>query len=194
MWHANKMEKEKIENEEKSKEEDIDIKIPNVFKKINKKHILEISIVLVFIIALLGTMSVFDGGRLIHPEAPYNFAAGDMFTFSAFSDVARYEEDLTKQPAYLSAGRDDGINFFSMFGAVITAQIADFMNTDTYDYIIHFNLVCLILSIFIIYWFLRKFNVYLAMFSLPITLLVFKWPFNYTINWGKVKFKICELT
>lgn len=137
----------------------------------------------IFIIVLLKFMAVFDGGLLLH-EAPYNYAAGDMFTFAVYADFARFENDLTRVPTYISQGITGVVTSFSMIGSIIAAELAQFIGAESYDFIIHLSLVFIVLSILIIFEFLRKIDVRLAVLSLPLSLLVFKWPFQYTITWG----------
>lgn len=128
-------------------------------------------------------MAVFDGGLLLH-EAPYNYAAGDMFTFAVYADFAKFEDDLTHVPTYISQGIGGVVTTFSMIGSLIAAQLALFIGAESYDFIIHLSLVFIVLSILIIFQFLRKIDLRLAILALPLSLLVFKWPFQYTITWG----------
>lgn len=152
----------------------------DVYKKIKLEYVL----LALFFIALLYFMSVFDGGHLIHAQGPYNYAAGDMFTFVAFADVAKYENDYTRQPPYIAGGQTDAVNFFSMTGAIIAAELSTFIGAESYDFIIHLNLLFIALSVFIIYLFMRKISVNLALLGLPFSLLMFSWPFNWIIDWG----------
>lgn len=162
-------------------DEEVTIKInPSFFKKIR----IEAIAVVVFFIILFNFLTVFDGGYLVHENGPYNFAAGDMFTFVAFADLAKYQEDLTKQPAYMAAGNQDAVNFFSITGGLIEAQLSNFIGAESYDFIIHLNLLFMILSTLIIFYFVSKIDLRLAVFGLPLSLLLFKWPFQYAITWG----------
>ena len=151
--------------------------------EINKSKVECICLIL-FMFIFFFYMSNFDSGLLIHKDGAVNFAAGDMFTFAAYTDLARYEKDITKQPPAMCHGEEDCVNFFSMHGANIGAQVSHFMNIESYDSVIHLNLLFIMLSIFIFYYMLRKLSVWIALLSLPITLLLFKFPFSYTLNWG----------
>lgn len=166
---------------DKDSKEGLTFKInPDFLKKAKS----DVVLLILFLIILLKFMSVFDGGYLIHQNGPYNFAAGDMFTFVAFADIARYQEDMTKQPPYMAAGQTDAVNFFSMFGAIINAQLSSFLNAETHNFVIHLNLLFMVFSILIIFYFVSKININAALLGLPLSLLVFKWPFQYAITWG----------
>ncbi len=165
--------------------EDLDLRLnPKLNLNFLKKSKIDIVLLILFFIVLLKFMSAFDGGYLIHRDGPYNFAAGDMFTFAAFADIARYQEDMTKQPPYMAAGQTDAVNFFSMIGAIINAQLSGFLDADTYNFVIHLNLLFMVFSILIIFYFVRKIDIKIALFGLPLSLLVFKWSFQYAITWG----------
>ncbi|MEK6887264.1 MAG: hypothetical protein AABW88_05540 [Nanoarchaeota archaeon] len=162
------------------KEDGLELKLnSNLFKKVR----LELVLIVIFAVILLKFISVFDGGLLAHP-APYNHLAGDMFNIDVYADFVKYENDLTTLPFYLTQGIKNVVNIFSMTGPIITAQLSQFTGIESYDFTMHISLLFIILSTAIIYIFLRKIDSKLALLSLPLSLLVFKWPFQYAITWG----------
>ena len=160
--------------------EELELKFKtDFFKKVR----LEFVLLVIFAIILLKFISVFDGGLLAHP-APYNHLAGDMFNIGIYADFVKYENDLATLPFYLSQGVKNVVNIFSMTGPIITAQLSQFTGIESYDFTMHISLLFIILSTAILYIFLRKIDNKLALLSLPLSLLVFKWPFQYAITWG----------
>jgi len=148
-----------------------------------KRIKIEWVMILIFFIVLVMFTSIFDAGRLIH-DTPVNINAGDMFIFSAFTDLVRFEDDLKVLPGYLSGGADDAINFFSPVSGIIMAQLAHSVNAESYDMLIHINILALLGAALAVYFFLRKMNALAAILSLPFFLLIFVWPFNFSIHWG----------
>lgn len=163
-------------NEEKSANIDLNL---TLVKKIHLEWIL----LLFFIISLLSFASIFNAGKLIH-QSPYQMIAGDMFTFMAYSEAFKEITNINQKPPYMSAGYTDVPIFFSPLPGILTAQLSDFTGVETYDIIMHYNLLLIIAVIFIIYFLVRQVNLYMALLSLPITLIIFKWPFTYYMNWG----------
>lgn len=148
-----------------------------------KKIKLEWVLLLIFFAMLLSFSSIFDNGYLIH-DVPTNLNAADMFIFSAFGDVAKYDNDLKTLPAWMAGGAQDALNFFSPISGILLAQLSDSVNAESYDFLIHLNILMLAGAALIVYFFLRKINPLAAILSLPIFLLIFKWPFNSAIHWG----------
>lgn len=151
-----------------------------IYLKFNKKYV-EIFAIIIFLAILLNYISIFDGGLLEH-DKPYQHNANDMFTFSAGADVIKYQDDLTKNPLFLSAGFEDAYNPYPPVPGIISSELAQFTNLENYDFLIHINLIFLLFMMFIIYYMMRKIDVNLALFGLPLFLLMFRWPFNYTIH------------
>ncbi len=148
------------------------------------KHIkIESVCLIIFAVVLLWFMSVFNGGLIAHP-APYNYNAGDMFTYAIYAEAAKFEGDTTYLPIYLSQGVPEILNTFVVTGAFIAAELSLFTGIESYDFIMQVTLLFLVLSIFMIFSFLNRISGKWAIFALPMSLLVFKWPFQYAITWG----------
>jgi len=159
-----------------NEENDIDFDILTKIK-------LEWMLLFVIFSLILYFSAIFDDGKLIH-EVPVNLNAGDMFVTSAFGDVARFSDDMKKVPPEFAGGATDALNFFSPLHGIILAELASFVNAETYDFLIHLNLLTLIGAIFVMYFIIKKFDTNAALVSLLIFPLVFKWPFNFIITWG----------
>ncbi len=137
-----------------------------------------------FFASILVFASIFDSGLLIHKDAPENLNAGDMFIFSSFGDLARYSNDMKIVPPYLSGNQNSSLNFFSPLSGIVIAQLSNAVGSENYDFVVHLNLFFLIMAMVVMYLLLRKIDKTSALLSLPIFLLVFKWPFNFIIQWG----------
>lgn len=148
-------------------------------KKIN----LEILFLLIFVGAMLFMTSVFDGGKLVH-DSPYQYVAGDMFFLLSGADWIADSEDVTKYPAYLAGGADNQFPGLPPLFPIVTAAISDLSGIANYDVLFHLNILFNVLIIGGVYLALRKINVPLAILGIPVSLLIFKWPFNYSITWG----------
>jgi hypothetical protein len=148
-----------------------------------KKIKAEWVMLLLFFAVLVMFSSIFDAGRLIH-ETPTNLNAGDMFIFSAFGDLAKFEDDMKDLPPYISGGDEKAINVFPPISGILIAQLSDSTGAESYDFLIHLNILFLILAALAMYFLLRKINPLAAILSLPLFLLIFKWPFNSVIHWG----------
>lgn len=138
----------------------------------------------IFFASILIFASIFDSGLLIHKDAPQNLNAGDMFIFSSFGDLARYENDMKVVPPYLSGNQNNSLNFFSPLSGIVIAQLSNAVGSESYDFVVHLNLFFLIMAMVVMYLLLRKIDHTAALLSLPIFLLIFKWPFNFIIQWG----------
>jgi len=132
-----------------------DVSVELNIKKISSKHI-EIVALILFFIVLISFTSIFDNGLFAHRDGPVNLNAGDMYTFAAYADVARFSSDMKENPAHLSGGFPDTVNFFPPIAGILAAQIGDFVGVESYDLIVHLNILFLILSAAIIYLFIIK--------------------------------------
>lgn len=151
----------------------------NLIKKIK----IEFIFIILFIIILMKFLSSFNGGLIIHP-APYNYNAGDMFTYAVYAEVAKFENDASVVPFYLSQ-RVEGIpSTLVAMNAFISAELSLFTGIESYEFLIHSTLLFITLSIVMLFYFLSKINLRLAVLAFPLSLLVFKWPFQYAITWG----------
>lgn len=148
-----------------------------------KKIKIEYVSLIIFLIVMLKFMSFFNAGLLEH-DAPYNYNAGDMFTCSTYAEMAKLESDTSHLPFYLSQGTPGVITTFTMISSFIAAQLSLFTGIETHEFIMHSTLLFIVLSTLMIFYFLSKIDLRLAILSLPLSLLVFKWPFQYTITWG----------
>jgi hypothetical protein len=151
----------------------------NLIKKIKIEYIF----IIIFLLVMLNFMSFFNAGTLEH-EAPHNYNAGDMFTCAIYAEAAKLESDGYYIPLYISQNTPGVINTFSMLSGFVAAQLSLFTGLETHEFIMHSTLLFIVLSTLIVFYFLRKIDLRLAVLSLPLSLLIFKWPFQYTITWG----------
>ncbi len=154
----------------------------DIFKKI-KSNKFEISLLLIFFFSLIYFSSVFDNGKLDH-NTPNQIHANDMFIFSAYADAAKYNDNLEKVPNYLSGNHNDSYNFFSPLSGILNAQISSFLDTESFNLVIHFNIIFILFSILSMYVILRKINTLASLLTLPMFFLLFSWPYTFIINWG----------
>ncbi|MBN1645267.1 hypothetical protein JW851_04515 [Candidatus Woesearchaeota archaeon] len=157
-------------------------KLASLFKYVKKIKI-EFIFLIIFLIIMLKFMSFFNAGLLEH-DAPFNYNAGDMFTCSVYAEMAKLESDISHLPFYLSQGTPGVITTFSMISGIIAGQLSLFTGLETHEFIMHSTLLFIVLSTLMVFYFLKKIDLRLAILSLPLSLLVFKWPFQYTITWG----------
>jgi len=155
------------------------VNIPDFLKKIK----LEWIFLVIFAVFLLVFISVYEGGVVKH-DSPYQLIAGDMFTFTAFSEVAKDTNQYSFLPPYMANGITDAANLFSPIPGIIVAQLALFSGAETYDTVLHLNIFFLILMILGSYLALRYINKEIAILGIVLGLLAWKWPLSYIINWG----------
>lgn len=165
--------------EGEDKEEELSIKMPNLLKKLSPEHIF----LIIFAASLLVFISVYEGGHIIH-GSPYQLVAGDAFTFNVFSELPLDVNNYSLLPPYLAAGIADAANFFPPTPGIIVAELSLLSGAQTYDVLLHFNILLIILMAMGVYLALRLVNKNLAILGIVLVLISWKYPFSYVINWG----------
>jgi hypothetical protein len=154
-------------------------KLKNIFKKLSYEH----AFLLIFLIILLFFASTLGNGYLNH-SSPYMFVAGDMFWVAQMADSVSETGGVNYIAPYLMDGVKNAVFNRPPLLFLQIAQISDFTGSKNYDIMFHSTLFLNILSIICLYFFLRLINKELAMFSIPLTLFIFRFPFNINMTWG----------
>jgi len=154
-------------------------KLQKYIGKITLEHVF----LLVLFIVLLQFSAGFNNAEFDH-KSPYKLVAGDMFWVTQMAEGVKETGQIKKIPAYSMGGFEDAAFSRPPFAYMYFVFLADFMGSEVYDTMIHFNLIFNILTILGLYLFLRKINKQLAMLSIPLTLMIFHFPFNTNFTWG----------
>ena len=148
--------------------------------KVDLEKIILILFFAIFI--FIGPGVLFD--HKIQHDFPYAYGASDAFQHQIRAEAIKDAGHFRYETSYIVKGFEDVVGIYPPVLYHLAVIISYTTGTEVYD-AIYFTVVFLaIISSFVMYFVIRKFNKTVALLSLPLTMLIFSFPVSMGFLWG----------
>jgi hypothetical protein len=120
----------------------------------------------------------------VNYDGPIKYSATDAFTYSGYSAYARESDQVKYMGEWMTYGHEEGILFQPPLRIIAEVQMSHFSGINIHNTIYIMLFMYTYFTILYMYFIIRKYKKEIAMLSLPLTLIIFKFPFNLGYNWG----------
>jgi hypothetical protein len=120
----------------------------------------------------------------LNNQYPPNYGAQDAYLYSAYSAYAIETGQVRTMDPYLYRGTKDLALFLPPLRIIGESGVSYLAGTSVYDSIYIMVIFCVFLAIMAFYLLLRSYKKEVAMLSLPLAFLIFRYPFSTSFFWG----------
>jgi len=131
----------------------------------------------------MGCSNLF-ANKLSH-DTPYAYLAGDAVHHHLFAQMTKEQGGYLSRPGYMFLGYNDTIPYNPVIIEHLSAGFSHISGLETYDSIYLLQFLMGLGAVLIMYFIIRRFNIRVAMLSLPFSLLLFTGKYYTAFTWGK---------